>query len=238
MRYLLLLLMISASFRPPGSAAGAGRAYWLWAGVSRIPDDASSVYLHQGHWQESEKKNPHLIALGMSPHELDARNVHLVWRLTTINGPDQLVDLITTRIRRWEAFKVEVSGIQLDFDAATYGLTKYQQFLRRIRERLPGAYQLSVTGLADWAPNAKVGDLEQLGQFVNHIDFQFYQGTRPVQDWTGYLRGLRNLKVPYRVGLLESMEIPADLEQELSRSRFYLGKIYFRSLKTTSTKEE
>ena len=68
---------------------------------------------------------------------------------------------------------------------------------------LPEGCKLSVTGLMDWAAQAKLEDLDNLHDAVDEIVFQTYRGARTVADIDAYVKRLARLRIPFRLGLAE-----------------------------------
>ena len=60
---------------------------------------------------------------------------------------------------------VKVAGLQLDLDVPTRLLSRYAELLRRLRELLPSAAALSVTGLPTWA------DSNEIAGVLEAVDF-------------------------------------------------------------------
>ncbi len=122
---------------------------------------------------------------------------------------------------------MHVSGIQLDFDAASLKLPAYAAFLREFRTALPVQYRLSITGLADWGNSAPAGDLDLVGDAVDEIAFQLYRGRAAVPGWQKHAMTLARLQRPFRLGLLRDMQLSPELTAMLSKNPHYRGTIYF-----------
>ncbi|WP_137984390.1 DUF3142 domain-containing protein, partial [Pseudomonas viridiflava] len=93
---------------------------------------------------------------GVSDTRLALEHVWLGYRAHTLRWPDAVYRQLLGQAQRWIASGTHVIGIQIDFDARTGYLNECVDFLRDLRQRLPEAYRLSITGLMDWSSNADI----------------------------------------------------------------------------------
>ncbi len=127
--------------------------------------------------------------------------------------------------RRWAAAGNQVIGLQIDFDAGTYRLDDYAGFLRRVRTKLDPNFALGVTGLLDWA---KTGSIQQLNALpIDELVIQTYQGRSTVNQYSRYLPALLQLRLPFKIGLVQHGEWDPQWEQYLAASPFIGEKSSF-----------
>jgi hypothetical protein len=205
-------------------SAGAGRAevvdagrydaFWLWAGVAPQPAlaRAQRVYLLEGEVKAGDSIR--LVAQRpATPHVKGAR-VWMVVRVQTLAWTPSVYRQIDAALKRWKAAGNDIAGVQIDFDARTRRLADYASFLSGLRRALPAGCGLGVTGLLDWSSHGDPAGLAALAGVVDEIVLQIYQGRHVIPGYAEYLAHLDNLKIPFRVGLLEGGEwdAPAGLE--------------------------
>ncbi len=65
-----------------------------------------------------------------------------------------------------------------------------QRFLSDLRRQLPAKYRLSITGLLDWSANGDPEKLAALGNMVDEIVVQTYQGRKTIPGYENYLARL------------------------------------------------
>ncbi|MTH44786.1 DUF3142 domain-containing protein [Intestinirhabdus alba] len=201
-------------------------AFWLWSGV-RAGDElqnAQIVYLHQGEVL-ARAGSVRFQRLGLPVGRLSFPAIWLTVRFATLNVPESVAPQIVQLLRRWQAAGNKVVGLQVDFDAATYRLADYADFLRQLRQHLPPEYALGVTGLLDWAKTGDVATLNALP--VDELVVQSYQGRRTVADYQKYLPALARLRVPFKLGLVQNGRRDPQAEAQLRRSPWYRGTVVF-----------
>ncbi len=215
---------VLASCRPAADAPRDAEAYFLWAGVPAPPAlaQADTVYVLAG---EVRKERPDRF-VPLRPHAPSAQGpeVWLVVRTETLVWDEGIYRRIERDLARWEG-GVRLAGLQVDFDAPTRELDGYAGFMRDLRRRLPERYRLSITGLLDWSANADPAALAAVGEVVDEVVIQTYQGRHTIPGYAAYLAGLRRLPMPYRVGIVEDggwREPPW-----LARDRNYRGTVVF-----------
>ena len=180
-------------------------AYWLWAGVKPQPvlDSAKTIYILEGEVRGSDAR---LVKLRAATPRVDHADIWIVYRVETLEWDETIVPQILADLKRWKDSENRVSGIQIDFDAATKGLAQYAEFLNRLNARLPGDCKLSVTGLLDWSSNGDSASLNSLGGVVDEVVLQTYQGRHSISGYQEYLGGLDRLRIPFRIGLVQNGE--------------------------------
>ena len=203
--------------------------YWVWAGVDlRLISEvvhSTSLYLHQGHFDVSKGK-VRFRKLGLFPHPLE-NSIYLVYRIKGgLPESNQILEVFQRHVLSWERQGVIVKGIQLDFDSPTSKLLEYGNFLENLRGQIPSQYQLSITGLGDWALNGDSASLKKMSQSVDEIVFQLYQGRSHFSNIDGYVTALSRLKIPFKIGLLYNQE-GEDIEEKLKNIPSYTGSIIF-----------
>lgn len=201
--------------------------YWLWAGIT--PDLAppnAELYVLQGHF-ETDSVSSTFERQGLYPHPIKCSKLFLVYRLEGgFPADDSLLAIFKQQVRRWERHPVKVDGIQLDFDSPTGRLDAYATYLAQIRKILPAQYQLSITGLGDWAMSGSTDAMHDISASVDDIVFQLYQGRSPLPDIDDYLIRLKSYPLAFRVGLLNGHETPRLLTR-LARNSHFKGTLYF-----------
>ncbi len=181
------------------------RAFFLWAGV-RPPawlGEAEEVYVLLG---EVRMGDPARIAvLRPQPPAAVRPRLWLTLRAERLDWGEGVYTRLLAELERWEARGNRVSGLQVDFDAATRGLAGYAAFLAALRRRLPARWRLSITGLLDWSANGTVA-LGSLVGVVDEIVIQTYQGRATIPGYAPYLARMERVPVPWKIGLVEGGE--------------------------------
>ena len=228
----ILLVVLLAGFSG-GAAADVSRvraaehpAFWLWSGVSGTAEmrQAGTVYLHQGEVNLRQGK-PEFERMGLPVSRLSFPQIWLTVRFTTLDLTDDITDRLIRLLARWHSSGNRVVGLQIDFDAATWRLAEYADFLTELRERLPREYALGVTGLLDWASTGDVATLNRLP--VDELVVQTYQGRHTVAGYARYLPPLKQLRIPFRIGLVQHGEWDRRYEARLASSPWYRGTVVF-----------
>ncbi len=201
-------LMLGGSAGAAPVVAGDYDAFWLWAGVAPQPAlaRAKSLYILQGQVGFSKldaTASGHLIAQGGAMPRLRHGEVWIVYRVHTLNWPPQVYAQVLAQLKRWRDGGVPVVGVQIDFDARTRHLGDYRTFLADLRRRLPAGCRLGITGLLDWSSQGDPTALDGLGQVVDEIVLQTYQGRHTIPGYSAYLASLDRLRVPFKLGLAE-----------------------------------
>lgn len=220
---LLVGLLLACSLGAQAARVDADdyRAFWLWSGVHPQPvlARATTLYLLQGQVDGPQRAgdpqarmHAQSPAIARVPQEVE---LWLVYRAHTLDWSEDIHALLLSQLARWRQAGNRVSGIQIDFDARTRHLERYAEFLADLRRRLPTEYRLGITGLLDWASHADPAALNQLGEVIDEVVMQTYQGRHSIADYSRYLPGLARLQLPFRVGLIQhgQWQTPAELKQ-------------------------
>lgn len=224
----LLPLLLSTLAAPLQASVDASsyNEYWLWSATRHQPvvAQATALYLHQGEIL-NRPSGPRFIKLGRVPTRLQTEQLWLVVRVNALPLSSGHEKLLARLYQEWRKTGAKVTGIQIDFDAATRQLDRYASSLRQLRQALPAECKLSVTGLLDWA---KTGDVAQLNTLpVDEIVIQTYQGKRTVPGYAAYLPALMQLTIPFKVGLVQGSEWDTSWQAYLSTSPHYRGEVVF-----------
>ncbi|ANE75285.1 DUF3142 domain-containing protein [Dickeya solani] len=225
---LTSLLCLSVTAHSATVDAARYQAFWLWAAVQPQPvlSQADTLYLHQGEIARRDGKAVFL-RQGIPASALPVRHLWLSFRVSELRlGEPELRRLLQLR-QRWAAAGNRVDGIQIDFDAKSHHLSHYVAFLQTLRQRLPPDCRLSVTGLLDWAKTGDVRQLNRLNGVVDELVVQTYQGRRTVENYAAYLPALMNLKLPFRLGLVQHGKWDEQWQRRLAASPFYRGEVVF-----------
>lgn len=203
-------------------------SYWLWAGITA--DDAptnSELYVYQG--LISSKDGISIYERhGLYPHPIKAQKLYLSYRLEgRLPDPQFVVQTFKDTLKKWERHPVLINGLQLDFDSPTSKLLIYSNFLSEIRHKLPKQYELSITGLGDWAVYGDKQAMQGISQNTNEIIFQLYQGRKELRDVETYINALSRYPLPYRIGLLVDSPQNRKYIDFLSKNDNFNGVVYF-----------
>lgn len=223
---LLILLSTLAAPLKASVDANSYDAFWLWSATRHQPvlAQATTLYLHQGEIL-NRPSGPRFIKLGRAPTPLQTEQLWLVVRVNTLPLSADHKKLLVKLYQEWRKAGAKVTGIQIDFDAATRQLDRYATSLRQLRQVLPAECKLSVTGLLDWA---KTGDVAQLNSLpVDEIVIQTYQGKHTVPGYSAYLPAMMQLTIPFKVGLVQEGEWEPSWQAKLATSPHYRGEVVF-----------
>lgn len=204
------------------------RQFWLWAGVRSQPvlGQAEQIYLLQGQI-DLHRGQPRFVRQGPLASKLSVPKLWLSYRLQALVWSPQLAQAIRYQLASWRKQGVDVQGIQLDFDAPTFRLADYRQFLQQVRADLPAQYRLGITGLMDWAANAQPEALQQFKPLIDEVVFQTYRGRQSLPDRARYLPGLNRIPLPFKVGLVQHGDWEPDWEARLAQSPQFKGIVVF-----------
>ncbi len=204
---LAALVLLASCQREAGRVDVAEHdSFWLWAGVKPQPvlDRARTIYILEGEIRDATQ--PRLASLRPGTPQVDHAEIWLVYRVETLKWGPAIVPRMLADLQRWRAAGNRVAGIQLDFDAATKGLSGYAEFLKAFRKQLPADAKLSVTGLLDWSSQGDSAALNALAGVVDEVVLQSYQGRHTVEGYEAYLERLDRLDMPYKIGLVQNGE--------------------------------
>ncbi len=220
-----LLCAIAGHVKAQAVKAEDHAAFWLWAGVKPQPALASAkeIYILAGEVRDDDI--PVIISQRAATPRVANANVWIVYRAQTITWDDNIFKLILAKTREWQADGNNVIGLQIDFDAGTQNLDRYAAFLENVRKHLPAELKLSITGLLDWSANGDPAGLAALGDVVDEVVLQIYQGRKVISGYEAYLRKLHRLPIPFRIGLLQGGEW--NPPEELEHNRFFKGYVVF-----------
>ncbi|ELQ6133123.1 DUF3142 domain-containing protein [Cronobacter dublinensis] len=202
------------------------RAFWLWSGV-RPPTalrQAQVIYLHQGE-VVTRRGAATFVRLGQPVARLRAPAIWVTVRLERLDLTDEMLDTLVRLPERWAKAGNRVTGLQIDFDAATRRIDDYDRFLTRLRARLDARFALGVTGLLDWAQTGSVARLNALP--VDELVVQTYQGRHTVPGYARYLPALMGLRIPFKIGIAQNAQWDNAEEAKLAASPWYRGAVIF-----------
>lgn len=200
--FLAFLLILGCAPREERVDASRYDAFWLWAGVTARPGlgEAKTLYLLDGEIRGAPAR---YVALRPGIPRLPGKALWLVVRTNELDWPDGAADKLVAKLDRWAAAGNQVEGLQVDFDAATRGLDRYNDFLGDLRRRLPRRYKLSITGLMDWSAHGDPRALAGLASIVDEVVIQTYQGRSTIPGYDAYLARLSGFPIPFKIGLVE-----------------------------------
>jgi len=203
-------------------------AYWLWGKVPlTAAPHATAIYLYQGDFT-TEQGHFRFTHRGNAPHPVTNNNIHLVFRIEKMLPPAQMVSSVANSvIQRWELRGVHIQGIQIDYDSPTNKLLYYSNYLHDIRQQLPRQYALSVTALVDWVNVKDHHALIQMANVTDRIIFQLYNGNTAIPHLENYVQQIKNLSIPYSIGLLPKQAQSTAILSELQQAKNYHGIVYF-----------
>lgn len=209
----LLLAACQRQAEAPRVKAEGAEAVFVWPGVHPSPQvQARTVYLLDGEVRRDGAARLHKLRMG-SPR-LPGRTLWLVVRSERLDWSDATRAAILADLAQWRAAGNAVAGVQVDFDAATKGLSGYAAFLKDLRAHLPRDARLSITGLMDWSAHGDPQALRALAGTVDEVVIQTYQARATIPGYEAYFAKLGNFPIPFRVALVEGGEwqAPAGLE--------------------------
>jgi hypothetical protein len=131
------------------------------------------------------------------------RQIWLVYRADTLQWTPRVYAVVLAQLQRWRTAGNHAVGIQIDFDAGARHLPRYVEFLKDLRTRLPDDCKLGITGLLDWSSRVDPDTVNLLKNVVDEVVVQTYQGRRTIDDYAAYLPRLKNLALPFKVGLIQ-----------------------------------
>ena len=167
-------------------------------------DRAKTIYILEGEIRDAER--PRLVSLRPGTPRVSHAEIWLVYRVETLDWGAEIVPRMLTDLAQWRAAGNRVAGIQIDFDAATKGLSGYAKFLSAFRNQLPRNSKLSVTGLLDWSSQGDSVALNALAGVVDEVVLQSYQGRHTIKGYEEYMERLDRLNIPYKIGLVQDGE--------------------------------
>ena len=220
-----MLALTACSSKEPRVDARDYDAFWLWAGVKPQPvlAQAKTVYLLQGEIRDEPR--PRVEPLRPGTPRVRHASLWIVYRVETLRWNSDISAQINADIARWRKAGNSVTGVQIDFDAATKGLSDYAGFLKQLRGKLPIDCKLGVTGLLDWSAQGDSAALNQLAGAVDEIVIQTYQGRQTIAGYEDYMSGLARLKLPFRIGLVQGGKWSAPTA--LARNPNFKGYVVF-----------
>ncbi|CCJ72887.1 FIG00553608: hypothetical protein [Cronobacter condimenti 1330] len=165
------------------------------------------------------------VRLGQPVARLRAPALWVTVRLERLDLTDEMLDTLARLPARWAQAGNRVTGLQIDFDAATHRIDDYGRFLTRLRARLDARFALGVTGLLDWAQTGSVARLNALP--VDELVVQTYQGRHTVPGYARYLPALLELRIPFKIGIAQNGEWDKTEEKTLATSPWYRGAVIF-----------
>ncbi len=222
---LPMLLLASCQPKQPRVDAADYDAFWLWAGVKpqSVLDNARTIYILEAEIRGID--NARFVQLRPATPRLRHAELWLVYRVETLAWDDAIYRQMKSDLARWKSAGNRVAGVQIDFDAATKGLSGYAAFLRNLRAQLPVDAKLGITGLLDWSSQGDSADLNQLNGVVDEVVLQTYQGRHTIKGYENYLQSLGRLKMSYKIGLVQNGEWKAP--SSLARDPHFQGYVIF-----------
>lgn len=181
-------------------------SFFLWAGVKPPPElkRARELYILDGEVKADDPDR--FVPMRAGVPRLPGKQVWLVVRAARLDWGEGVHRAVLTDLARWERAGNTVTGLQVDFDAATRGLDGYADFLSALRQRLPARYKLSVTGLMDWSAHGDPAALARLAGIVDEVVVQSYQGRSTIPGYADYLNRLARVPIPHKVALVQGGE--------------------------------
>lgn len=179
------------------------REFFLWAGVRPQPvlDRAQVVYLLDGEVRGAGRGG--FVPLRGGVPRIAHAELWLVVRTARLDWDAAVLPRVVADLERWRAGGNRVTGLQIDFDAATHGLDRYAAFLADLRARLPQRYRLSITGLMDWSANGDPAALGRLKGVADEVVIQTYQGRSTIPGYAAYVERLARVPVPHKLALVQ-----------------------------------
>lgn len=205
-------------------------SFWIWGNIQSAPylAKAKALYILQGEVRMIKgTQHSTLIPQGVSVLNIPQQKVWLVFRNHHLNWTDQELNIILRRIKQWEHSGNHIQGIQIDFDARTNDLRQYALFLAKLKKNLPLKYQLSITGLLDWSNVQDQTTLDLLRKNIDELVIQTYQGSTTIANYQAYLKQIAQLKLPYKIGLVQYGNWDSKLNSALMKDQNFKGFVVF-----------
>jgi len=222
---LLLLAACRPAREPPVApkvAAAGYDAFYLWPGVR----PAAALRPRTLYLLDGEVRQPRRFQrLRMGVPRLPGKVLWLVVRANRLDWDAAVYGAIIADLERWQAAGNDLTGLQIDFDAATRGIDGYARFLADLRQRLPRRWKLSVTGLMDWSAHGDPQALAALSHIIDEAVVQTYQGRTTIPGYERYFRRMEHFPIPFRVALVEGGEWAAP--PMLARHPQFRGYVVF-----------
>ena len=220
-----LLTLLAGKAHAENVRAEDYQSFWLWAGVRPQPalQQADELYILAG--EISRHRPPRIFSQRSATPRIKGKKLWIVYRVQSIDWNEKTRAAVLLQVEKWQANSNNLVGLQLDFDAATKNLDRYAEFLAGIRGALPSQYKLSVTGLLDWSTNGDPKGLDALAGVVDEVVLQIYRGRKVIPGYATYLKKLDNMKVNFRIGLLQGGEWEAP--PGLKENRYFTGYLVF-----------
>lgn len=208
-------------------AIAINNAYWLWAGITaKDAPPMKDYYIYQGIISQQGNK-VHLQHIGLYPHPISCSQCFLVYRFaSTLPSQDGFVKIFLDDAKKWQRHHVSIRGLQVDYDSPTKKLISYADYLIKLRQALPGEYELNITGLADWLTDGDKVALTKIAENTSHVAYQLYNGRHPLKNNRLYISALDRYPHPFRLGLLQEHLIGCSLKK-LKYNPNFLGITYF-----------
>jgi len=224
---LLGALLLASCGKPEAPCVDPARydQFFLWAGVRppRAVKQARELYILGG---EIRRGGPaRLVDMRAGVPHLDGPKVWLTVRAERLDWNAATWDGVRAMLGRWRAAGNRLEGLQIDFDAATKGLTRYRAFLEAVRHELPPVTRLSVTGLLDWSANGDPEELARLGGLVDEVVIQTYQGRTTIPGYAAWFSHIDTLPMTHKIALVEGGEWTPPAA--LARDRRFAGYVVF-----------
>jgi Protein of unknown function (DUF3142) len=222
---LAALWVVTSPALAKNVAAEDYQNFFLWAGVRPqwALNKAQEVYLLAGEISNSGKT--HVVSQRSAVPFVKDAGVWIVFRVETLDWDEAIYNHVLARVARWRKAGNKLIGLQIDFDAGTKHLSGYTAFLKSLRKRMPEGTKLGVTGLLDWSANGDPNTLSALVGVVDEVVLQIYQGRHVIAGYAEYLNRLDQLKVPFRIGLLQHSDWQAP--QHLATNPQFRGYVVF-----------
>ena len=180
--------------------------FFLWAGVPPPPavKQARELYILGG---EIRRGGPvRLVDMRAGVPRVSGPALWLTVRAERLDWDAATWDAVRAMLTRWRAAGNRLEGLQIDFDAATPGLTRYRAFLEQVRRELPPGTKLSITGLLDWSAHGDPAELARLAGLVDEVVIQTYQGRTTIPGYAAWFGHIDTLPLPHKIALVEGGE--------------------------------
>ncbi len=202
-------------------------SFWLWAGVKPQPvlKNAKTIYILEAEILDGPSTAFH--SRRSATPRIEHADLWIVYRVETLDWDPAIIARINADVTRWRTAGNRVTGVQIDFDAATQGLSDYARFLTDLRKKLPKNCKLSITGLLDWSSGqGEQGPaLNALSDVVDEVVLQSYQARSTVPEYERYLPQLAKLRLPFRIGLVQHGKWQAP--SSLKANPYFKGYVVF-----------
>ena len=216
------------------STANTSTQHWIWQAKDLTTlnlNDSNGLVIMQGEYKQQGEQVV-FGKKGLAPYPIKSSKelpIRLLIRAYQLPPIKALSAQINYLVYNWKMAGVTIKGVQIDYDAPASKLLDYRDYIQALDQQLKpkhGAKFISITGLSSWlADNIKA--LNQFNQSIEYVAIQFYQYHRPVPRAEQYAQRLKQLSLPYKIGITTA---PQFTTIKFATNQHYTGKLIFSNV--------